>query len=72
MKKILVVDDEIDIRELVKSFLEGAGYTVMTAGNAAEAISIVELEKPKVVLLDIVMKDMDGLECLKKIKAAAP
>lgn len=72
MKKILVVDDEPDISELMKAYLENAGYTVITSGTALDAINIVELEKPKVVLLDIVMRDMDGLECLKKIKKNSP
>lgn len=72
MKKILVVDDEPDISDMLKTYLGGAGYTAITASTAAEALDILELEKPKVVLLDIVMRDMDGLECLKKIKKAAP
>lgn len=72
MKKILVVDDEPDISDMLKTYLGGAGYTAITASTAAEALDIIELEKPKVVLLDIVMRDMDGLECLKKIKKSAP
>lgn len=72
MKKILIVDDEVDISEMVKAYLEHSGYTAIVANSALDALSIVELEKPKVVLLDVVMRDMDGLECLKKIKLSSP
>ncbi len=72
LKKILVVDDEPDVRDIVKSFLEISGYTVMSAACAEEALQVLELERPKVVLLDVVMPDMDGIECLKTIKKMFP
>ncbi len=72
MKKILLVDDEADVTELMQSFLEHAGYTIITANRAKNALELVELEKPSVVFLDVVMPEMDGLECLKRIKKTAP
>ena len=68
MRKILVVDDEHDICDFVKSFFSDRGYQVLTALNGDEAISIVKKEKPELVLLDIKMKGMDGIAVLKHIK----
>lgn len=72
LKKILVVDDEEDVCELIKSFLESSGYTAFTASRALNALEIVQLEKPSLVMLDIIMPDMDGIECLKRIKKIDP
>ena len=68
MRKILVVDDEIDVCEFVKIFFEERGYRVFTALNGAEAVSIVQRERPDLILLDIKMKGMDGLATLRQIK----
>ena len=68
MPKILVVDDEIDVGELIQSFLEGHGYQVITATSAPRAFEIVQLEKPDLVFQDVVMPGIDGLQCLKQIK----
>ena len=72
MKKILVVDDEADVGELVQGFLENYGYHVMAASSPKRAFEIIELEKPNVVFLDVVMPGMDGLQCLKQIKKLHP
>ncbi len=68
MRKILVVDDEIDVCDFVKTFFEERGFRVFTALNGAEAVSIVQRDKPDVILLDIKMKGMDGLATLHQIK----
>ncbi len=68
MSKILVVDDEPVIVNLLKKFLEKKNYDVVTASNGMEAIEKVKGEKPKVVLLDIYMPGKSGLEVLKEIK----
>jgi len=68
MIKILVVDDEPGICDILKRIFSPIGFTVLTATNGQSAISIVEKEKPKVVLLDIRMLGMSGLEVLKEIK----
>jgi len=68
MKKILVVDDEQAICNMLKKFLTQKGYEAIIALSGEEAISKVKQERPHVVLLDIRMPDMDGIETLKKIR----
>jgi DNA-binding response OmpR family regulator len=65
---ILIVDDEEESGELVKSYLSRRGYNVSIAFNGEEAILKVKSIKPKVVILDILMAGMDGLCVLKRIK----
>jgi DNA-binding response OmpR family regulator len=70
--KILIVDDEKYIVELIKDYLERKGYEVDTALDGEEAIFKLESRRPKIVLLDIYMKGMDGLVALKRIKDIDP
>ncbi|HAX62472.1 MAG TPA: hypothetical protein DCX95_07995 [Elusimicrobia bacterium] len=65
--KILVVDDDAEIRELLKVFLESNGHTVVLIDKGAPAIKAVLNETFAMVLLDVNLPDMDGLEVLKKI-----
>jgi len=67
--KILIVDDEEDIVEALKKHLKLEGYTVDTANSAAEAFEKVKNDKYHIVLTDIVMPDMDGIELLREIKS---
>lgn len=69
MRKILVVDDELDICDFVQTFFQDRDYEVFTALNGEEALDIIKKEKPELVLLDIKMKGMDGIATLKHIKA---
>ena len=71
-KKILVVDDESCIREVLERFLTRKGYTVITAENGVQAIASFINEKPDLVLLDIIMPGLGGTEVLKKIKEIDP
>jgi len=64
--RILVVDDENDIRELVREILSEEGYVVETAGNAAEARAACARQAPDLVLLDIWMPDTDGISLLRE------
>ena len=66
--KILFVDDEEDIREVVKLRLETNGYVVDTAGSGEEAIRKVASNRPDLMILDVMMPGMDGLAVLKKIR----
>ena len=66
-KKILVVEDEESLRLLYEEELKAEGYEVLTAGNGREAIQQLETGKPDLVLLDIVMPVMDGMEALGRI-----
>lgn len=68
MTRILVVDDEIDVCDFVKNFFEERDYQVYTALNGNDAIRIVKKDKPELILLDVRMKGMDGIETLKKIR----
>jgi CheY-like chemotaxis protein len=70
--KILVVDDEPEVRLVLTEFLESRGYEVTAASSGAEAISLVDAVKPHVVLLDVTMPEMDGMETLKRLAAANP
>ncbi|BCN29857.1 response regulator transcription factor [Anaeromicropila herbilytica] len=67
MYKILIVDDEEDIRTLLKDYFEMEGYLIYTAKNGEEAIKRLEC-KPDLILLDINMPDMDGFEVCKRIR----
>ena len=66
--KILVVDDEIEICNLFAKVLAEEGYKVSTACNGKEALKKVGEEEPDLVLLDIIMPEMDGMEALAAIK----
>ena len=68
MKQILVVDDDMMITGLLSEYLRKSGYRVVTACNGREAIESIETETPNLVLLDIEMPEMNGIETLKKIK----
>lgn len=68
MSRILVVDDEQEVCNMLKKFLAKKGHEVHTALNGEEALSLVKEERPHIVLLDIRMPKMDGIECLKRIK----
>lgn len=70
--RILIVDDEEDIRVVLKISLSDLGYEVYTAENGEEALRIIEEVTPPIVLTDIRMPVMDGIELLRKIKQEDP
>ena len=70
--KILVVDDEAIIRESLHDWLSDAGYQVLTAENGPQALEIIEREKLGIVIADLVMPGMDGLELMKRAKEIIP
>lgn len=72
MATVLVVDDEADIRDLVRINLEMAGHAVVTASDGAEALDAVDVELPDLVILDVMMPDVDGWEVLRRMKAGEP
>jgi signal transduction histidine kinase/ActR/RegA family two-component response regulator len=66
---VLVVDDQTDAQDLIRHVLEECGAKVITSSSAAEALELLERERPGVLLSDIGMPDMDGYEFLKKVRA---
>lgn len=68
-KKIIVVDDEPDILDIISTNLKNAGYETVTASGGASALKLIEKEKPDLVLLDLMMPEPDGLEVCKILKA---
>jgi type IV pilus assembly protein PilB len=69
--KALVVDDNVDLRHLVRTTLErsGLGLSVVTAQNGAEALELAALERPDVVIMDLQMPEMDGVEACRLLRA---
>ena len=70
MSRILVVDDDPNIRELVRLFLEREGINVFEASNGAEALAKLESTRADMVILDIMMPQMDGWELCRTLRAA--
>ena len=66
--KILIVDDESAVCKDISQYLGDKGYNAITATSGQEALSKLLLEEPELILLDIRMPDMDGIECLRQIK----
>ena len=66
--KILLVDDEPDILEIVGYNLTAEGYSVITAENGREAIKKAKKHRPKLIILDVMMPDMDGIEACEQIR----
>jgi len=65
---ILTVDDEIDFLEVIGTKLESSGFKVLTAQDGEEAIQIVKNEKPDLILMDVQMPKMDGIQAVIEIK----
>ena len=59
---VAVVEDDLDIREVVRMVLEASGYSVLEASEGAEALSVVRGRRPCVILLDLMMPGMDGFQ----------
>src|SRR6187200_2821683 len=68
MKQILVVDDEPRIAEICRDYLERAGFTVLSAGNGADAVSLARSKQPDLIVLDIGLPTMDGLDVTRAIR----
>ncbi len=66
--KILLVDDEPDILEIVGFNLANEGYTIITAENGLEAVKKAKKEKPHLIVLDVMMPEMDGIEACEQIR----
>ncbi|KEO83385.1 response regulator [Tumebacillus flagellatus] len=71
-KKVLIVDDQYGIRVLLQEVLDKEGYTIFQAPNGVTALEIVKEHQPDLVLLDMKIPGMDGLEILRHIRTIEP
>ncbi len=71
-KKILIIDDDSNICEMIKIYLENEGYEVKTAGDGVEGINFFKMYDPDLVLLDIMLPKKDGKEVCREIREIAP
>ena len=69
-KKILIVEDEHDILQLIKLYLEKEGFRTVAATTGAEGLRQVKQEKPDLVVLDLMLPEIDGLEVCKRLRSA--
>lgn len=67
-KKILVVDDEPKIIQLVRAYLQQAGFSVVTASDGQQARTLFRVEQPALVILDLMLPDIDGLDVAREIR----
>ena len=67
-KKILIVEDEPDIAKLVKLYLEKEGFHTNVAESGVEALKLIKSERPDLLILDLMLPEMDGIEVCKKIR----
>jgi DNA-binding NtrC family response regulator len=72
MARVLVIDDEEQVRTLIREVLEGAGHEVMEAGNGREAMKLYEANPTNVVITDLVMPEQDGLEIIRELRRRFP
>lgn len=71
MKRILVVDDEIGALTLIGIMLERGGFEVLKAKDAEQALSVLSLETPDLIILDVMMPEMDGIELCRVLRSRA-
>ncbi|MEK7812130.1 MAG: response regulator [Candidatus Desantisbacteria bacterium] len=67
-KKVLIADDEFHIRRIVADKISKAGHIVFTAENGQEAVDIAKKEKPDIILMDLMMPVLSGIEAIKILK----
>jgi len=67
-RSVLAVDDENDVLLIIKTALQSEGFKVLTATNGFDGLAMAEDQDPCLILLDLMMPEMDGMEVLKKLK----
>jgi CheY-like chemotaxis protein len=72
MQNIVIIDDEPDVRDAVERVLTRAGYSVRTAGSATEAMAELERDPADVVITDIIMPKINGVQAIESIRKAFP
>lgn len=72
MRKILVIDDELDARKILIRRLESSGYKVIEAADGMSGLNLAKQEMPDLILLDIMMPGLDGLKTYQALRKEAP
>ncbi len=65
---ILIVDDEVDSRKIIAGILQDEGYETREAGSSAEALGAIQSRQPNLIILDVMMPGMDGIETYKRLR----
>jgi CheY-like chemotaxis protein len=72
MAKVLIVEDELPLSQAYQTILEKHGFTALAATNGEEALEVLKTEKPDLILLDMMMPKMNGLEFLRRLQGTFP
>ncbi|MBV8537266.1 MAG: response regulator [Alphaproteobacteria bacterium] len=72
MATVLVIDDDIAVRTMVHRMLAGAGYSVLEAGNGRDGLKLFEQRDPDLVITEVIMPDMDGIETMRALRKLRP
>jgi CheY-like chemotaxis protein len=72
MNSVLVIDDELDVRDAIKRVLERAGYSVRTVDNAADGLVALSAEPADIVITDVIMPKINGVDAIQSIRAQFP
>ena len=70
-RRILIVDDEAQIRRVLRAYLEADGFTVDEAGSGAQALDVLRSAQPTLILLDVGLPDIDGMEVLRRLRTVS-
>ena len=72
MKSILIIEDDDNFRSLLKALLEVDGYNIIEASNGRYAFKILQKESPDLIITDLIMDDIEGIEIIMKVKEDSP
>lgn len=72
MKQILVIDDEVQIRSMLKKMLEREGFNVIVASDGKEGMNLFDKEPADLVITDLIMPEKDGIEIIRELKKKSP
>jgi CheY-like chemotaxis protein len=72
MPHILLIDDDLDVRDMLTKLLQRAGHQVTAAGNGAQAIELFDQSIPDLIITDMFMPEVEGLEAIAELKGRAP
>lgn len=71
-RRVLVVDDDPGVRDVIRSMLESSGYAVLLAANGKEAMRLLKSERADLILTDLVMPEQEGIETIKALRREYP